>query len=247
MKNYLVKYLHTQRKNRRISLCFPQLLVLYHDLCGPPSHTKDICTVDQFNSISLNICHDENIFSPADWSYRGFNQLVFLQGRRFVVYLKVILAVRCQTEQDFTAFCLILVQKSQVTSPCMQLLQISELPGSSSFFSLSTISASSIVQNRPGAKCLCALGTAEDPQMIFFVPKIINAFYAVPVPTWYSHSKTWYIQTYQTAKLFCIPEPFHFVVVYCREMFEMKKMPSPRSSSQFCTDVSAPHPSVLPI
>jgi len=74
-----------------------------------------------------------------------------------------------------------------------------------------------IVQKRPGAKCLCTLGTAEDPQIIFLVPKIMNAFYAVPVPTWYSH---WIFSlVYRTAKLFC--ELFHFVV-YCREMFEMK-------------------------
>lgn len=40
------------------------------------------------------------------------------------------------------------------------------------------------VQNRPGGECLCTLGTAENPQMIFLLPVIINAEHAVAVATW---------------------------------------------------------------
>jgi len=121
--------------------------------------------------------------------HRGFNQLVFLQGRRFVVCLKVILAVRCQTYQ--TRFHSLLFDTcTEITGYTTLHVIATNLRVAWKFQFLRLvhhICQCGIVQKRPGAKCLCTLGTAEDPQIIFLVPKIMNAFYAVPVPTWYSH------------------------------------------------------------
>lgn len=176
---------------------------------------------------------------------RGFDQLVFLQGRRFVVCLKVIVAVRCQTYQT-RLHSLLLDTCTEITGYITWHAIATNLRVARKFQFLRLVhhvcQYGTSVQNGPGAECLCALGTAEDLQMIIFVPIIINASNAVVVATWDGHWIFQHIQADRTAKLFCITESFHFVVLCCREMFEMRKQ---RSSSQFCTD--EPHLSILPI
>lgn len=70
MKNslkYTLVASKVKEKTIPVSLCFPHHLVRYHDPCGHPLHIKDICTVDRFDNISLNICHDEDRSSRVCW------------------------------------------------------------------------------------------------------------------------------------------------------------------------------------
>lgn len=135
----------------------------------------------------------------------GVDQLVFLQCRRLVVCLKVVLTVRCQTNQT-TLHSFLFDTCTEITGYITWHAVVVNVRVAQKFQFLQLVhhicQYGISVQNRPRAKCLSALRTAEDPQMIIFFPIIINAFHAVAVPTWNGHWIFQQIQANRTAKLF---------------------------------------------